>query len=96
MLTDIFNASLHQVVVPTCLKTATIIFISKTSTVMSLNDYQLVAFTLIVMKFFERLVMVHIKDCINITVDPHQHAYRRNRSIGDVISFVVHTALTHL
>ncbi|KAI3376140.1 hypothetical protein L3Q82_016662, partial [Scortum barcoo] len=49
------------------------------------------------MKCFERLVMAHIKDCINITVDPHQYAYRKNRSTEDAISSVViHTALTHL
>ncbi|KAI3368280.1 hypothetical protein L3Q82_007825 [Scortum barcoo] len=45
---------------------------------------------------FERLVMAHIKDCINVTVDPHQYAYRKNRSTEDTISSVVHTALTHL
>ena len=40
--------------------------------------------------------MAHIKDCINVTVDPHQYAYRKNRSTEDAISSVVHTALTHL
>ncbi|KAI4903352.1 hypothetical protein NFI96_000122 [Prochilodus magdalenae] len=33
---------------------------------------------------------------IDVTVDPHQYAYRRNRSTDDAISSVVHTALTHL
>ncbi|KAI3366309.1 hypothetical protein L3Q82_000426 [Scortum barcoo] len=81
---------------PTCLKTATIIPIPKTSTVTGLNDYRPVALTPIVMKCFERLVMAHIKDCIDVTVDPHQYAYRKNRSTEDAISSVVHTALTHL
>ncbi|KAI3352553.1 hypothetical protein L3Q82_005498 [Scortum barcoo] len=76
VLTDIFNTSLQQAV-PTCLKTATII--PKTPTVTGLNDYRPVALTPIVMKCFERLVMAHIKDCIDITVDPHQYAYRKNR-----------------
>ncbi|KAI3374040.1 hypothetical protein L3Q82_022606, partial [Scortum barcoo] len=44
----------------------------------------------------ERLVMAHIKDCVDVTVDPHQYAYRKNRSTEDAISSVVHTALTHL
>ncbi|KAI3373987.1 hypothetical protein L3Q82_022554, partial [Scortum barcoo] len=48
------------------------------------------------MKCFERLVMAHIKDCVDVTVDPHQYAYRKNRSTEDAISSVVHTALTHL
>ncbi|KAI3371976.1 hypothetical protein L3Q82_006846 [Scortum barcoo] len=85
-----------QAAVPTCLKTATIIPIPKTSTVTGLNDYRPVALTPIVMKCFERLVMAHIKDCVDVTVDPHQYAYRKNRSTEDAISSVVHTALTHL
>ncbi|KAI3368909.1 hypothetical protein L3Q82_025424 [Scortum barcoo] len=40
--------------------------------------------------------MAHIKDCVDVTVDPHQYAYRKNRSTEDAISSVVHTALTHL
>ncbi|KAI3369447.1 hypothetical protein L3Q82_007487 [Scortum barcoo] len=96
VLTDIFNTSLQQAAVPTCLKTATIIPIPKTPTVTGLNDYRPVALTPIVMKCFERLVMAHIKDCVDATVDPHQYAYRKNRSTEDAISSVVHTALTHL
>ncbi|KAI3358986.1 hypothetical protein L3Q82_015366 [Scortum barcoo] len=42
------------------------------STVTGLNDYRPVALTPIVMKCFERLVMAHIKDCVDVTVDPHQ------------------------
>ncbi|KAI3376821.1 hypothetical protein L3Q82_000396 [Scortum barcoo] len=61
-----------EAAVPTCLKTATIIPIPKTSTVTGLNDYRPVALTPIVMKCFERLVMAHIKDCVDVTVDPHQ------------------------
>ncbi|KAI3360227.1 hypothetical protein L3Q82_014547 [Scortum barcoo] len=64
--------------------------------VTGLNDYRPVALTPIVMKCFERLVMAHIKDCVDVTVDPHQYAYRKNRSTEDAISSVVHTALTHL
>ncbi|KAI3352293.1 hypothetical protein L3Q82_005272 [Scortum barcoo] len=97
VLTDIFNTSLQQAAVPTCLKTATNHSpFPKTSTVTGLNDYRPVALTPIVMKCFERLVMAHIKDCVDVTVDPHQYVYRKNRSTEDAISSVVHTALTHL
>ncbi|KAI4892265.1 hypothetical protein NFI96_006265 [Prochilodus magdalenae] len=58
-----------EAAVPTCLKTATIIPVPKSSTVTA---------------------------TIDVTVDPHQYAYRRNRSTDDAISSVVHTALTHL
>ncbi|KAI4879937.1 hypothetical protein NFI96_005972 [Prochilodus magdalenae] len=87
---------LTQAAVPTCLKTATIIPVPKSSTVTGLNDYRPIALTPIVTKCFERLVMTHIKATIDVTVDPHQYAYRRNRSTDDAISSVVHTALTHL
>ncbi|KAI3361976.1 hypothetical protein L3Q82_012327 [Scortum barcoo] len=77
---DTSRPTIQGVAVPTCLKTATIIPIPKTSTVTGLNDYRPVALTPIVMKCFERLVMAHIKDCVDVTVDPHQYAYRKNRS----------------
>ncbi|KAI4876081.1 hypothetical protein NFI96_005743 [Prochilodus magdalenae] len=96
VLADIFNVSLTQAAVPTCLKTATIIPVPKSSTVTGLNDYRPIALTPIVTKCFERLVMTHIKATIDVTVDPHQYAYRKNRSTDDAISSVVHTALTHL
>ncbi|KAI4889623.1 hypothetical protein NFI96_008800, partial [Prochilodus magdalenae] len=85
-----------ETAVPTCLKTATIIPVPKSSTETGLNDYRPIALTPIVTKCFERLVMTHIKATIDVTVDPHQYAYRRNRSTDDAISSVVHTALTHL
>lgn len=74
---EIFNTCLKQVVVPTCLKTATIISIPKTSTMTGLDDHRPVAPTSIAMKCFERLVMNHIKDSIDVTVGPHGHLYRQ-------------------
>ncbi|KAI4882182.1 hypothetical protein NFI96_005778 [Prochilodus magdalenae] len=70
--------------------------VPKSSTVTGLNDYRLIALMPIVTKCFERLVMTHIKATIDVTVDPHQYAYRKNRSTDDAISSVVHTALTYL
>ncbi|KAK3547940.1 hypothetical protein QTP70_001327 [Hemibagrus guttatus] len=55
VFTDIFNISLSSAIVPTCLKTLTIVPVPKKSTVSFLNDYHPVALTPIVMKCFERL-----------------------------------------
>ncbi|XP_037539708.1 arf-GAP with GTPase, ANK repeat and PH domain-containing protein 2 [Nematolebias whitei] len=48
--------------------------VPKCSIVTGLNDYRPKALTSVVMKCFERLVMTHIKDSIDVTVDPHQYA----------------------
>lgn len=64
VFTDLFNTSLLQASVPTCLKTATIIPVPKQSAIRSLNDYRPVALTPVVMKCFERLVLGHLKNSI--------------------------------
>ncbi|KAK3520106.1 hypothetical protein QTP70_013681 [Hemibagrus guttatus] len=52
VFTDIFNISLTSAVVPTCLRTTTIVPVPKKSTVSCLNDYRLVALTPIAMKCY--------------------------------------------
>ena len=74
VLTDIFNISLSQAIVPRCFKTSTIIPVSKKSVVSCLNDYRPVALTLIVMKCFERLVKPHITASLPALHDPYQFA----------------------
>ncbi len=96
VLTDIFNTSLSQAVVPTFLKSTSIIPVPKKSPVSCLNDYCPIALTPIMMKCFERLVMHHIKSSLPNTLDPFQFAYRPNRSTDDAISTTLHLALTHL
>ncbi len=96
VLTDIFNTSLSQAVVTTCLKSTTIIPVPKKSPVSCLNDYRPIALTPIMMKCFERLVMQKIKNSLPNTLDPLQFAYRPNRSTDDAISSHLHLALTHL
>ncbi len=96
VLTDIFNTSLSQAIVPTCLKSTTIIPVPKKSPVSCLNDYRPIALTPIMMKCFERLVMQKIKNSLPNTLDPLQFAYRPNRSTDDAISSTLHLALTHL
>ncbi len=96
VLTDIFNTSLSQSVIPTCLKSTTIIPVPKQSHVSCLNDYHPIAPTPIIMKCFERLVMHNIKTSLPNTLNPLQFAYRPNRSTDDAISSTLHLALTHL
>ncbi len=95
VLTDIFNTSLSQAVIPTCLKSTTI-SVPKKSPVSCLNDYRPIARTPIMMKCFERLVMQKIKNSLPNTLDSLQFAYRPNRSTDDAISSTLHLALTHL
>ncbi|XP_060763541.1 uncharacterized protein fbrsl1 isoform X7 [Neoarius graeffei] len=96
VLTDIFNTSLSQAVVPTCFKSTTIIPVPKKASPSCFNDYRPVALTPIIMKCFERLVMQHIKSILPPSMDPYQFAYRANRSTDDAISTALHSALTHL
>ena len=96
VLTDIFNLSLSQAVVPSGFKRTTIIPVPKTASVKRLNDYRPVALTPIMMKCFERLVIDHIKEALPDSLDPLQFAYRPNRSTDDAINHALHAALTHL
>uniref|UniRef100_A0A9J8ANG1 Reverse transcriptase domain-containing protein n=1 Tax=Cyprinus carpio carpio TaxID=630221 RepID=A0A9J8ANG1_CYPCA len=96
VFTDIFNLSLTQATVTTCLKSTSIVPVPKHSSPICMNDYRPVALILIVMKCFERLVLAHLKNSLPPTLDPHQFAYRRNRSTEDAVCTVMHSALTHL
>ncbi|KAK3535309.1 hypothetical protein QTP70_007661 [Hemibagrus guttatus] len=78
---NIFNISLSSAVVPTCLKTTTIVPVPKKSPVSCLNDYHSVALTPIIMKCFKRLVMRHIKDLLPSSLDPMQFASAFNTII---------------
>ncbi len=95
-LTDIFNTSLSQAVIPTCLKSTTIIPVPKKSPVYCLNDYRPIALTPIILKCFERLVMHNIKTSLPNTCNPLQFAYRPNRSTDDAISSTLHLTPSHL
>ncbi len=60
LFTSIFNESLATSVILTSFKNSVIIPVLKNSKPSCLNDYRPVAFTLIVMKVFERLLKNHI------------------------------------
>ncbi len=96
LFTSIFNESLATSVVPTSFKNSVIIPVLKNSKPSCLNDYRPVAFTLIVMKVFERLLKNHICSSIPATLDPLQFVYRPNRFTDDAISQVLHSSLTHI
>ncbi len=64
VLFNLFNLSLTQASIPSCLKSSTIIPIPKKSATDSLNDYRPIALTQIIMKCFERLVLHHLKTCL--------------------------------
>ncbi|KAK3508324.1 hypothetical protein QTP70_021483 [Hemibagrus guttatus] len=83
---DIFNISLSSAIVPMCLKTTSIIPVSKKSPVSCLNDYHPVELT----------PMRHIKNLLPPSLDPIQFAYHPNCSTDDAISTTLHLALTHL
>ncbi|XP_073780295.1 uncharacterized protein [Danio rerio] len=96
VFTDIFNLSLNLAAVPTCFKTTSIVPVPKHSSPTCLNDYRPVALTPLFMKCCERLVLAHLKDSLPPTLDPHQFAYRGNRSTDDAVSIALHSVLTHL
>lgn len=96
VFTDIFNLSLKQATIPACLKSATIIPVPKKASTTTLNDFRPVALTPVITKCFEKLVLRHIKACLPPTLDPHQFAYRANRSTEDAIAIALHSALSHL
>ena len=82
--------------IPPCLKSSTIIPLPKKTTVSNLNDYRPVALTPVIMKCFEKLVRSHITTSLPTTSDPHQFAYRANRSTEEAIATVLHTTLQHV
>ncbi len=69
VFTNIFNLSLQQAVVPTCLKATTIVPVPKKQAVRYLNDYHPIALTPIIMKCFKKLVLFHIKANIPTDLD---------------------------
>ncbi|KAK7921775.1 hypothetical protein WMY93_008677 [Mugilogobius chulae] len=96
VFTSIFNISFSCSLVPACFKAATIVPLPKQPNVTCLNDFRPVALTSIPAKCLERLVIKHIKAALPLSLDPHQFAYRENRSTEDAIATVLHTLLEHL
>ena len=65
-----FNLSLSQSAVSTCVKMFTIVPVLKKAKVTELNDYRSVALTSVIMKCFEKLVKDHITSILPDALDP--------------------------
>ncbi len=61
-----------------------------------IKDYRPVSLTSVVMKSFEKLVLVHLKDITRPSLDPLQFAYKANRSVDDAVNMGLHYVLLHL
>ncbi len=96
VFTSMFNLSLQLAVVPTCLKSTTIIPVPKINAVECFNDFRPIALTLVITSCFERLILSHIKANIPKDLYNYQFVYRANRSTDPAVSIALHTALTHL
>ena len=86
----LFFISLSQETVHSRLTTAIIVPVPEKSAVSSLNDYHPVAPNPILMKCFEQLVLHHINNNMPASLDPHQSAFRTNRSTEEAISTALH------
>ena len=86
VLTDIFNISLSSATIPSCFKATTIIPVPKKSLVSCLNDHCPITFTPTIMKYFERLILRHIKNLLPPTLDPLQFVYQTICSTDDAIT----------
>lgn len=96
VFTGILNRSLAQAIVPSCLKSSTIVPIAKKSNPEDLNDFRPVALTPIIMKCFEKLVRNYVIACLPEGLDTFQFAYKTKRSTEDAVAIVLHAVLAHL
>ena len=96
VFTRIFNQSLAQSTVPLWLKSSTTVPLPKKHNISCLNDYRPVTLTPVVMKCFVKLLWGHIALLLPWGFDPHQFAYRTNRSTEDGVATALHAALSHL
>ena len=96
VFTDVFNLSLEQRKVPVCFKTSCIVPVPKKPIITRLNDYRPVALTSVIMKVLERFVLNYLRSVTSNLSDPHQFAYRSNRSVDDAVALGIHYMLQHL
>ena len=91
----LFQQSVDTHTVPCLWKSSCIVPIPKKPRPSQNNDYRLVALTSLMMKCLERLLRRIFTETPHFQ-DPHQFAYRRNRSTEDAILTLVHHAQKHL
>ena len=96
MLQGLFQKSLDSHKLPAIWKISHITPVPKKPQPKVNNDYRPVALTSIVMKCFERIIVSHLLPLIKPILDPHQFAYRANRSVDDATLTLVHHLYQHL
>ena len=92
----LFSWSLRDCSIPSIWKSSLITPIPKSRSPKVPNDFRPVALTSIAMKTFERIVLQKILIQTQHALDPHQFAYKRNRSSDDATLTLLHNAYTHL
>ena len=92
---DFFNKPLQLYKVPLCFKTSVIIPIPNKATITHLNDYRPVVLMSVVMQILEWLILRYLKSVTNTQLNPHQFAYRVNRSVDDHVALRLHYILQH-
>ena len=96
VLQGLFQKSLDSHKLPAIWKISHITPVPKKPQPKVNNDYRPVALTSIVMKCFERIIVSHLLPLIKPILDPHQFAYRANRSVDDATLTLVHHLYQHL
>lgn len=92
----IFNLSLSQQMVPYLWKKAIVVPVVKLSNPVALKDFQPVALTSTIMKWFEELVKTEILAKTEPLLDPLQFAYRANRGVQDTTATLLNLCLSTL
>jgi hypothetical protein len=96
VFSQLFSWSLRDSVVPRIWKDSIICPVPKSKSPSVLNDYRPVALTSIVMKCFERIVLRNLLSQTKQFFDPHQFAYKHNRSTDDATLTLLNNTYTHL
>ena len=89
VFTTLFSWSLRDCTVPSIWKTSTICPVPKSRSPSELNDYRPAALTSVVMKCFERIVLQRLLTQTRHLLDPHQFAYKQNRSTDDALTLTL-------
>ena len=94
--TFLFNWSMKEHKLPAVWKTSEIVPTPKKPKVKVLNDLRPVALTPVVVKCFERLVLLRLLPAVYPYQDPFQFAYKKKRSVDDAIAYFFDNIYKHL
>lgn len=73
-----------------------IVFIAKTKTPATLDDFRLVALTLLVMKSFKKLIRREVLRKVDKVIDPLQFANKTGRGVYDAVVTLLNVLFCHL